>query len=302
MVKKTLCFSNRTRLSLRLGQLVIQLAGSDGEVTTVTRPIEDIGVIILESHDITLTSALMAYLAKSNVAVMICDEKHIPSGMMLPLTYNSTATEKASAQIASSQPLKKQLWQQTVAAKISNQGALLSRKCSGETGCMAVWAKSVRSGDKENLEARAAVFYWKNLFPEHYGFGRGDESHPINPLLNYGYAILRAIVARAIVATGLIPSIGLFHSNKYNPYCLADDIMEPYRPYVDSLVCEIIDRHGIDCELTREIKAELLQVPVMDVRIGNFRRPLMVAVTTTVASLAKCYSGDIRKILYPTFE
>lgn len=300
MIKKVLCFSNKTRLSLRLGQLVIQLTDASGEISTTTRPIEDIGVIILESHDISITSALMAYLMMSNVAVMICDEKHIPSGMMLPLTYNSTATEKASSQISSSQPLKKQLWQQTVAAKINNQSRLLSTKCQGQTVCMDVWAKSVKSGDKDNLEARAAVFYWKNLFPEEYKFYRGDDNHPINPLLNYGYSILRGIVARAIVSTGLIPSIGLFHSNKYNPYCLADDIMEPYRPYVDSVVCDIVSRRGMECVLDKETKIELLTIPVMDVKINNLRRPLTAAVTITVASLAKCYSGEIRKIIYPT--
>lgn len=299
MIKKTLCFSNKTQLSLKLGQLVIRLPEASDEHSVITRPIEDIGIIVLESHFITITSALMACLAENNVAVIICNDKHIPSAMMLPLSYNSQTTKKANAQIASSQPLKKQLWQQTVSAKISNQGALLAEKCSKETGCMAIWAKNVKSGDKDNLEARAAVFYWKNLFSEDYDFARGDDTHLINPLLNYGYAILRAVVARAIVATGLIPSIGLFHSNKYNPYCLADDIMEPYRPYVDKKVCEIIDLYGRECGLTKEIKKELLSIPVVDVKINNLRRPLMVAVTITVASLAKCYCGEIRKISYP---
>ena len=299
MIKKTLCFSNRTFLSLRLGQMVIRLTEPSGEKREITRPIEDIGMVILESHDITVTSALLAYLNENNVAVMVCDDKHMPSGLMLPLAHNSLLTEKATLQIASSQPMKKYLWQQTVAVKISNQAKLLATKCDKETGCMSVWAKSVKSGDPDNLEARAAAFYWRNLFPEDLNFGRGDDSNPINSLLDYGYAILRGVIARAIVSTGLIPSLGLFHSNKYNAYCLADDLMEPYRPFVDRLVYDIISEYGKDCGITKTTKIKLLSIPVIDVYIGKQTRPLMVAASVTTSSLAKCFSGESRKISYP---
>lgn len=302
MIKKTLCFSNAAKLSLYLGQLVIELTDDSGEIRRITRPIEDIGLIVLESHFITLTSALLSALMDNNVAVITCDAKHMPSGLLLPLAFNSNLTEKATAQIASSQPLKKQLWQQTVSAKIANQSSLLSHNCKETTECMNVWAKSVRSGDPDNLEARAAVFYWKNLFPKEFNFGRGLDEHPINNLLNYGYAVLRAIIARALVATGLIPTIGLFHSNKYNAYCLADDIMEPYRPYVDQLVLELVAIHGMNCDISPATKKHLLMLPGIDVTIDRKRRPLMNAATITAASLAKCYCGESRKIIYPVMS
>lgn len=301
MIKKTLCFSNQAHLSLRLGQLVIRLYDEDGGETETTRPIEDIGVIVMEGHSITMTSALLSFLMDNNVAVVICDSKHMPSGLMFPLAYNSKTTEKTLFQINSSLPLRKQLWQQTISSKIFNQGYLLSRYYDGYDGYLLELSKRVKSGDPENLESRAAVYYWKNLFPKGFGFTRGDDDHTINALLNYGYAILRAVIARAIVSSGLIPAIGIFHSNKYNPYCLADDVMEPYRPFVDRVVLELTGIHGIECGLTKEIKAALLKIPVMDLQIGKLKRPLMVAASITTASLAKCFSGESRKIIYPTF-
>ena len=173
---------------------------------------------------------------------------------------------------------------------------------------MLKWAGDVKSGDSDNLEGRAAAFYWKNLFPEIENFTRGREGVPPNNLLNYGYAILRAVVARALVASGLLPTLGIHHHNKYNAYCLADDIMEPYRPFVDKLVVEIVGaRHALplplplQSDLTKEIKAKLLEIPVLDVIINGERSPLMIAAGHTTASLAKCYLGDSRKIVYPSF-
>jgi CRISPR-associated protein Cas1 len=176
---------------------------------------------------------------------------------------------------------------------------------------MLKWAGEVKSGDADNMEARAAVYYWKNLFPDIEGFVRGREEMPPNNLLNYGYAILRAVVARALVASGLLPTLGIHHHNRYNAYCLADDIMEPYRPFVDKLVVEIVtvastslsDRYlSLQLELTKEIKSQLLQIPVLDVKINGQRSPLMIAVGQTTASLAKCFLGESRKIAYPCFE
>lgn len=301
MIKKTICLSSKSFISLKLNQLVISIT-EDGKEKVVTRPIEDLGILILESPAITMTSALISKLVEYNVAVITCDDKHMPAGLLLPLAYNSKLSEKTSYQINSSMPLRKQLWQQTVSAKIANQAALLSQYCKENTNCMRVWSKSVKSGDSDNLEARAAIFYWHNIFPEHVKFGRGDEDHPINSLLNYGYAILRAIVARALVASGLIPTIGIFHSNKYNAYCLADDIMEPYRPYVDKVVLDIIDKYGHECSIDNNIKRELLSVATMDVTIERLKRPLMNAVTITTASLVKCFTGEARKISYPVVK
>ena len=169
---------------------------------------------------------------------------------------------------------------------------------------MEAWAKDVKSGDSDNLEARAAAYYWKNLFSS-FGienFVRGREEAPPNNLLNYGYAILRAIIARALVGSGLLPTLGIHHHNRYNAYALADDIMEPYRPFVDRKVLEIM-KNGIDfTELNRDIKGTLLTIPTMDVIINGQRSPLMIAASTTTASLAKCFSGESRKLIFPEMQ
>lgn len=310
MIKKTLYFGNPAYLSLRNAQLVIKLpeiVRNDTlpehfkQSTEITKPIEDIGVLVLDNKQITITSGLLEALLENNCAVITCDNKSMPIGLMLPLCGNTTQSERFRHQIEASQPLKKQLWQQTIKAKIENQAAIL-KKCTGkETRCMNKWAADVKSGDTENQEARAAAYYWKNLFPiEH--FTRDRDSIPPNNLLNYGYAILRAVVARSLVASGLLPTLGIHHHNRYNAYCLADDIMEPYRPYVDKLVVDIVD-NGIDYStLTAEIKGKLLSIPVIDVVINGRRSPLMIAVATTTASLYKCYSGEVRKIAYPIIE
>ena len=167
-----------------------------------------------------------------------------------------------------------------------------------EVKCMRIWAGKVRSGDPDNIEARAAAYYWKNMYADLSGFTRDRNGIPPNNLLNYGYAILRAIVARALVISGLLPTLGIHHHNRYNAYCLADDIMEPYRPYVDELVFKIVKEMEYQ-ELTKDIKVKLLSIPTLEVRIGRNRSPLMVAVGQTTASLYKCFSGESRQIIYP---
>jgi len=310
MIKKTLYFGNPTYLSLRNKQLVIQLPEVVKNETlpesfkadaVKTIPVEDIGVVILDNKQITITHGLMEALLENNCALITCNSSRMPVGLMLPLAGNTTQTERFRDQINASVPLKKQLWQQTVQAKIQNQAYVLENKSKVVVKNMLVWANDVKSGDPDNYEARAAVYYWNNLFPNIPGFTRGREGDPPNNLLNYGYAILRAVVARALVASGLLPTLGIHHRNKYNAYCLADDIMEPYRPFVDNLVFEIMES-GIDIsELSQEIKAQLLNIPVLDVLINEQRSPLMIAVGQTTASLYKCFSGEIRKIKYPSF-
>lgn len=212
---------------------------------------------------------------------------------------DSKQNERFRQQLDASLPLKKQLWQQTIRMKIQNQAAVLYRCTGEEMKCMKIWADDVRSGDPDNLEARAAAFYWKNLFDGIEGFTREREGIPPNNLLNYGYAILRAVVARGLVISGLLPTLGIHHHNRYNAYCLADDIMEPYRPYVDELVYEIV-KSGIRYEeLTKELKARLLGIPILEVIIDGKRSPLMIAVSQTTASLYKCFSGELRRIAYP---
>jgi len=309
MIKRTLCFTNPAYLSLKNEQLVIKLPEVETNSTlpdgfkaeaTKTIPIEDIGIVVLDNKRITITQGLLEALLENNCAVITCDESHLPIGMHLPLVGNTTQTERIRYQIEASLPLKKQLWQQTIIAKIQNQAANLIQMRRIEIRNMQKWATEVKSGDSDNLEARAAVYYWQNAFPMIPNFIRSRDGVSPNNLLNYGYAILRAIVARALVSSGLLTTLGIHHRNKYNPFCLADDVMEPYRPYVDRLVMRLYDKYP-DCEeLTKELKAELLSIPILDVVINGKRSPLMIAVSTTTSSLQKCYAGESRKIIYPT--
>ena len=295
MIKKTLYFGNPAYLSLKDKQLTIKLSEQE-----VTKPIEDIGVVVLDNRQITITSGAIDALLENNCAIITCDKRSMPTGLMLPLSGNTTQNERFRHQIEASLPLKKQLWQQTIQAKINNQTAVLKNYKECEIGCMERWAKSIRSGDPDNFEARAAYYYWQNLFGDIDDFTRERYGSFPNNLLNYGYAILRAIVARALVSSGLLPTLGIHHHNRYNAYCLADDIMEPYRPYVDRVVCEIINEMGVGLDLTKEIKTKLLTIPTIDVTINEKKSPLMIAVSQTTASLYQCFSGELRKIAYPT--
>lgn len=307
MIKKTLYFGNPVYLSLKNAQLVIKLPEivnsttlPEGfkQVSEITKPIEDIGVVILDNKQITITSGVLDALLENNSAVITCDSKSMPVGLMLPLYGNTTQNERFRQQLDASLPLMKQLWQQTIKVKIGNQATVLSECTGEEVKCMKVWMNDVKSGDSDNLEARAAAYYWRNLFKIE-GFTRDREGIPPNNLLNYGYAILRAIVARSLVASGLLPTFGIHHHNRYNAYCLADDIMEPYRPYVDRLVYDMVKKKLHCVELTKELKAQLLAIPTLETNISGKRSPLMVAVGQTTASLYKCFSGELRRISYP---
>lgn len=297
MIKRTLYFGNPAYLKTTNEQLVMEWPKT-GE--TKTTPIEDIGLLILDHHQVTITQALIAKLLANNVAMITCNYTHHPTGMLLNLDGHTLQSQKFQAQIDASVPLKKQLWQQTVVAKITNQAALLQAKRIDNRPLLK-HARDVKSGDSGNCEAKAAVYYWKNIFPEFLQFKREREGLPPNNLLNYGYAILRALVARSLVASGLLPTLGIHHRNQYNAYCLADDVMEPYRAFVDKVVCDIVTMNGKFLDMTPNMKEQLLKIPAMDVEIDGQKSPLMNAVQRTTASLAKCYEGKSRKILYPSF-
>ena len=308
MIKKTLCFSNPIYLSLRNAQLVLHLPEVESNKTLPeaikkeaerTIPIEDIGVVILDNRRITITSGVMEALLENNCAVITCNQKSMPVGLLLPLCGNTTQNERFRSQLEASLPLRKQLWQQTIKQKILNQEHVLRINTAQETNCMRVWSNDVRSGDPDNLEARAAAYYWRNVFTTYPNFVRDREGTPPNNLLNYGYAILRAIIARALVGSGLLPTLGIHHHNRYNAYCLADDIMEPYRPYVDQLVLDIIQCNLEISDITRDLKMQLLGIPMLDVVINGKRSPLMIAAQQTTASLAKCFAGECKRISYP---
>lgn len=294
MIKRILSFSNPAYLSLKLGQIVYEAKDDPEKNTTI--PIEDVGVVILDGKQLTITSALMAALLENNCAIVTCDDRHMPVGLNMPLSGNSLQNERFREQLDASEPLKKQMWQQTVKAKILSQAHVLNVE-EVENGNMLAWAKDVRSGDPDNLEGRAAAYYWKTVFHDPH-FVRGQEGDPPNNLLNYGYAIIRALMARALVAAGLLPTLGIHHHNRYNAYCLADDIMEPYRHIVDLKVLDIMDQFDDISELTPVIKRELLTLSTTDVWIENHRSPMMIAMQTTANSVQKCFAGEARKIIY----
>lgn len=302
MIKRTLFFGNPAYLSTKNEQIVIAYPNKVQETKTVA--IEDIGVIVLENHQITITNGLLEKLVNNNVALINCNQQHLPIGLLMPLNGHTEQSERFKNQINATVPLKKNLWQQTVSAKISNQGKLL-KEYGKPMRKMELWAKEVTSGDALNHESRAAVFYWQSLSPilnqNDQQFMRGQEGFPPNNLLNYGYAILRALTARAIVSSGMLPTLGIFHRNKYNAYCLADDIMEPYRPFVDKIVCQIVAMAPPTADLTTAIKTQLLEVAAIDVLLDGKKSPLMVAMSRTTNSLHECFEGSARKILYPDY-
>lgn len=295
MVKRTLFFTNPYHLSTRNRQLKIK--PPEGE-NIKTVPLEDLGYLVLEHPQITLSQSAIALCSEMNVAVIFCDQKFLPTSMLLHLNNNTTETEKFRAQIKSSQPLNKQLWQQTIKAKIKNQAMVLAN-FNKQNEALNYLTRQVRSGDPDNIEGRAARIYWKALFGKE--FVRDRSGFAPNHLLNYGYTILRAATARALCGSGLLPAIGIHHRNKYNSFCLADDIMEPYRPFCDALVYEIFTSMQSDrnYDLSTEVKMRLIGLMAEDTNINKKNRPLMTALSESTASLARCFLGTGTKLHYP---
>ncbi|MCM1151380.1 MAG: type II CRISPR-associated endonuclease Cas1 [Alistipes sp.] len=295
MLKRSLFFSTPFCLSLRNGQMIVHTKEAPEMQKSI--PIEDIGVIVLEHQQTTITLPLLNALSDNNVAVIFCGDNRMPNAMLMNLDSNKTQGESYRAQVEASEPLKKGIWKQIVEAKIRNQAALL-RKLGKDGDKLKPYYMNVKSGDADNREGIAAKIYWTELFGR--DFVRSREGEEPNNLLNYGYTILRAAVARSLMGSGLLPAFGIFHRNRYNAFPLADDLMEPYRPYVDEIV------HGLHAagrsQLTKEVKGELLRILFADTRFDKVQRPLDVGLTFTSASLAKCFAGTQKKILYPLLE
>lgn len=232
----------------------------------------------------------------NNAAVILSAKNHHPAGLLLPLDTNSVQSERFQKQIEASVPLKKSLWKQTVQAKIDNQARLL-QEIGKETARLNELSKSVKSGDPSNLEAQASRYYWPRLFGKEFRRERFGKAP--NNLLNYGYMVLRAAVARSLVSSGLLPTLGIHHHNRYNAYCLADDIMEPFRPFIDKIAYQFMQKEE-DCEaLNKEMRQELLKVLTTDARFEKETRPLSVGLHYTTASVYRCFSGEQKKIDYP---
>lgn len=293
MIKQTLMFTSPVSLTMKNRQLVITFKDTHD---MVTRPIEDIGFIVIENPMVSVTVPLLNELADNNVSVIFCDQKQMPKTMLMALDSNTTLQESYQYQIEASAPVKKNIWKQLVESKIRNQALLLSKL--GKNGDMLkTYYMNVKSGDTDNREGAAARIYWGWLFDE--GFKRDREGPPPNNLLNYGYTILRAAVARALVGSGLYPAFGVFHRNRYNAFPLADDVMEPYRPFVDEVVYHLyVDNETR--ELDKQSKGLLLRMLFSDVKIGKVTRPLENALSITTASLVKMLKGEATKLSLPS--
>lgn len=292
MIKRTIAITQRAYVSTGNKQLLIRIDETEHSV-----PIEDIGTVVIESHQCTITQSAISTLLANNAVIISCDLHHHPDGIMLPISGNILHTAIFRKQLTASRPLRNSLWKQTVQQKIRNQAALLKQLHHNETPLLTM-AKKVVSGDKTNVEARASVYYWQHVFDDPQ-FLRNPDGPPPNNLLNYGYALVRAAIARALVASGLHPASGIFHKNQYNPFCLVDDCMEPYRPYVDAHV-HALWKKGI-AELTPAVKKELLSLLVSDVMMDGERKPMELAASKTASSLAQCFCKERKKILYPEY-
>lgn len=296
MLKRTLMFTNPMRLMLKQQQIVIWDKEQEADSPLATVPIEDVGIVVVENQRVSISIPLLNALADANVMVVFCDAKGMPKSLLSNMDSNDCQCEILNLQIACGEVLKKQLWKQLVEAKIRNQAALLS-KLNKEGELLKPYYNNVKSGDADNREGAAAHLYWQMLFGK--GFVRDREWPGVNTLLNYGYTILRAATARAIVSSGLLPAIGLFHHNRSNAFPLADDLMEPFRPYVDEVVYQLAESDNL--ELNKETKAQLIQVLYADTQFNKVLRPLSVGLTMTTASLVKCLEKEATKLSLPRF-
>lgn len=282
-------------LKLRHSQLIIEREGE--EVGSI--PIEDLSALVIDHPQTLITQAVLSELVKANVMVISSDERHQPIGLFLPLDSHSTQTERFTAQLELGLAVKKGLWKQIVQGKIKGQARVLHDVTGSDAG-IGQLLKKVRSGDPENIEAQAARRYWSRLFDKGT-FKRNRFAEDQNRYLNYGYAVLRALVSRSLCATGLHPSIGIHHKNRYNSYCLADDLMEPYRPLVDLNVWQIVEDHGHEREMDREIRRRLIEIVKREVRVDGEKYTFQGAVQKSAQSLARVMQGYEKVLSLPEY-
>lgn len=299
MIKRTILIENKSSITTKNLQLVLK-----SEIRESCIPIEDIGFLVLDNAEIYISITAMNLMIENNTAIIICGNNHLPNGMFLNLNSHHIQQEIFKNQIDASIPLKKQLWQQTIVEKISNQGILLE-KISKNKNHFEFLASKVLSGDTTNMEGVAAQQYWKYFFEssdselaQQINFKRERFGNYPNNFLNYGYAILRAATARSLSGSGLLNTLGIHHKSKYNAFALADDIMEPFRPIVDEKVFNIMHRYE-EQELNTAIKADLLQILTRTVYFKDEKSPLMVGLQKTASSLQQCFIGERKKIKYP---
>ena len=295
MLKQTLVFTNPFHLSLKNSQMVISQQEMPSETRTV--PIEDVGMVIIENQMISISMPLLNELVDAGVAVILCDRKGMPHAMFQNMDGNNLQGEFLRNQIEVGEVLRKQLWKQIVESKIKNQSALLE-KLHGTGALLKPFYMNVKSGDSDNREGIAARIYWGAMYGDDFLRDRAGDG--LNALLNYGYTVLRAATARALVSAGLTPSLGIFHHNRSNAFPLADDLMEPYRPFVDEIVYHLCEEGKL--EINKETKSMLLGILTCDTFFPKVTRPLQIGLSITMASLAKCYSGKQKNLLLPSLR
>lgn len=290
MAWKGVHLSRAARLSLADGQMVVRQ--DDGDVRV---PLEDIAYVVLDTPEASLTTALLSACMAAGIALVVTDERHTPSGLALPFHSHHRQAAVAAMQLGCSGPLRKRLWQAVVTAKIRNQAAVLTTLDRQGAAGVDAMARLVGSGDSDNIEARAAREYWKRLFPDFVRDGPRDYR---NKCLNYGYAVVRACIARALVAYGLLPSQGIHHASVTNAFNLADDMVEPFRPFVDQLVWTLADQgRRRDGDPSRDDRRSLAGLPGADVRIGGETVSLLVATEMAAASLIDAMEGATPAVL-----
>jgi len=296
MIARTLCFGSPGKLALANCQLV--WTSEQGEERTF--PIEDLGFVIVETDRVTLTAAVLRYLAESNVALVICGETHLPAAQMVAYDAHTISAEVTELQLEATDAVRNRLWRQVCRQKILNQAQLMKRLKAPDWTRVQDLAEMVKNGDPTNCEGQAARIYFHALGPD--GFVRAREGDWPNAALNYGYAILRAAVARAIVGSGLVCFRGIHHHNRYNAFALADDLMEPYRPYIDQYIFGKVRPFDIPMhELSREMRARLLEALTCDVNLGGCRRPLQIALSITTASFVHYLRKETDRLTLPEF-
>lgn len=294
MIKRILEISQAgTHLSIRNGQLVIKENGQ--ELSSI--PCEDIGILLVDHQGTSYTHCVFTELLKYGAAVVLCGGNHHPAGMLLPIESNTTQTERFRQQIEAKEPVKKRLWRQIVRAKIKHQARLVGPG-SEVYKILMILREKVRSGDSENIEAQASKKFW-SAYLSGAKFHRDIAGLPPNNMLNYGYMVMRAAIARALCSAGLLPSFGIHHRNRYNAFCLADDVLEPFRGFVEERVRQICQKDRVPEELTQVIKAQILDVLYQEVSIGGFKGPLMVGLHRTAASLVRCFAGEQKELDLP---
>lgn len=295
MAHRIVTISNPAFLRMDLGRLQIEQGGQ----VQASIPIEDMAILLVESGEVVLSHQLLARLAEANVGVILCDSRHLPNALVLPLSGHSTHAKTIRGQVECSEPKRKQLWKQIVVAKLESQARILGEcsKSSREAKSLRAMAANVKSGDPDNYEAQGAAIYFEALFGK--GFVREREEPGINAMLNYGYVVLRAMVARAIVGAGLHPALGIHHKGPYNPFNLADDAIEPLRPVVDRIVFSLAGRSGEWSVLTTETKRSLLEVTVCPVKIAGATLPMMPALERYASNIREAICGSARKLQAP---